>query len=299
MTAMSGPSSVARYFELEVEGQRAGFCKSVDGGAIKAEVVSQAIGGHAPRAKHIGVPQYEPFSVAVGMSMSKEFWKWIKDSWDRNVARKNGAIYSVNPNMDIIHEQSFHNALITETTLPACDASSKEPAYMNVKFMPEWSQHKAGGGKARSTFNVDQKLWLPSNFRFELGGLDCTRVNKIESFTVKQGTKRIEIGKGRNYQVEPTSLEFPNLSVTLSLATADAWFKWHEDFVVKGKNESDNEKIGSITLLSPKRDRELLTIGLKGVGISNIVVDKGDAGSDSIKRVKAELYVEEMEFEYK
>jgi hypothetical protein len=124
-------------------------------------------------------------------------------------------------------------------------------------------------------------------------------VNKVESFTVKQGVKRLEIGSQRLYQLEPTNLEYPNIVFTMSQSQADDFYKWHEDFVDKGNNTTDKEKHGQITMLNKSRGKDLLEIDLYGLGIFKMSNDKGDSGSDSIRRVKVECYCERMTFDYK
>jgi hypothetical protein len=272
--------------------------RSVDGGGVKADVVAQQVGGMAVRAKHIGLPQPEPISISVGMSMSKSFWTWLEKAWDGEIIRKTGAVQTCDRDLNVLHEQSFDGALVTETGFPALDGSSKDPGYITVKFLPETTRHKmTSGNKARGIFSKQQKLWSPQNFRLDIDGLDCTRVNKIEAFTIKQNTKRLECGPKREYELEPTSLEFPNLTVTTSMATAKTWIDWHKSFLIDGVNDVTKEKAGSITFLSPKGE-DLLTIELSGLGISNLAPDKGDASTDSIKRIKVELYCEEMNLKY-
>jgi hypothetical protein len=296
---MPAPRSyVARHFALNLDGHPCGFLRSAEGGGVKAEVVTQQIGGMNMRPKHIGIPQPEAFSVSVGMSMSKSFWNWVKDAWDGKVVPKNGSVQTCDRDLNVVHEQSFQQALVTETSFPALDGASKDPGYITVKFMPCTTRHKVvSSGKVRGDFSTTQKLWSPANFRLQIEGLDCTKVNKIEAFTIKQNVKRLEIGDGREYELEPTNLEFPNLTITTAMSSAKSWCEWHESFVMKGVNDVTKEKTGSITLLSPKGD-ELLTITLKGIGIFDLSVDKGDAGADSIKRMKAQLYIEEMDFKY-
>jgi hypothetical protein len=255
--------------------------------------------------KRIGLPSYDPFNIQVGMSMAKPLYQWIEKSWAGEVVRKTGAIVHADRNLAIRHEQHFDNALITETILPALDGSSKEPANLGIKFQAESLKNIIGKGDtvsqdlAKNVVGV-QKQWLPANFRFVVDGLDaaCKRVNKVDSFTVKQGAKRLEVGAERVYQLEPASLEFPNLSATFSIADADKWFQWHEDFVVKGNNNTEQEKTGHITYLTPSLE-EICRIDLYGVGIHNLTVEKSQAQSgDQIKRVKVELYVERMEFKW-
>jgi hypothetical protein len=294
-------SYVARHFAMTLDGyQNVGFLKSVEGGAIKSDIVAQQIGGQAIKVKQIGNPKVEPFSVQVGMGMSPAFYTWIKNSWAGQVERRTGALITMDRNLKVVHEQSFDNALITETAFPALDGSSKDPAYLTVKFQAETSRHKqmTGDKAPGAEYPSAQKMWSPANFRVELDGVDCGRVAKVDAFTIKQGVKLLETGPDRERQLEPVSLEYPNLTLTTSQRFADDFFAWHEDFVIKGNNSAAHEKTGSIILLSPNRTQTLLRINMSGVGIAGVTVDKGDSGSDAIRRVKIELYVEEMGLEY-
>jgi hypothetical protein len=98
------------------------------------------------------------------------------------------------------------------------------------------------------------------------------------------------------YQLEPTSLEYPNITATMALTVAKDWIDWHKDFVIDGNNGPDKEKTGAITMLSQNLQEDLLAVNLKQVGICNFSLEKADASApDSIGRVKVDLYCEEME----
>ena len=295
-------SYVAGNFFLNLDGQKTGFLKSVDGGAAVAEVIKEASGASYFEKKHIGNVKYEDITCQLGFSMSKGLYNWIQASWAMNYQRKNGEIVACDYKLDAKSSRQFFNALLTETTIPACDGASKEPAYMTIKFAPEYTRvvkasGKPGGDNASFGKN-EQKQWLPSNFRLELDGLDCTKVSKVDSFSIKQSTKEDEVGQDRDYFKEPGKLEFPNLKITLSQVTAQSWYDWHEDFVIKGNCSEDKEKAGRLVFLSPNRQTELAEIKFKNIGIFKLSDEKGEANNDAIKRVSAELYVEEMEFAY-
>jgi hypothetical protein len=293
-------SYVSRYFGLELEGLYAGFLRSAEGGNVKAELVAQAVGGMPVKAKHIGIPQIEAFNVSVGMAMSKSFWTWLEKAWKGEAERRHGTLQACNHKLDVMHENEFWDALVTETSFPALDGSSKDPFYMGIKFQAERVAQRIlqpGAKKVKGNFDMTQKKWVPSMFKLTMDGLDCTHVNKIDAFTIKQGTKKVETGPDRVYQLEPTNLEYPNLSITMSMSHAASWLTWHDDFVLKGNNTPDKEKSGHIVLMSSNR-QELMDITLKQCGIYNMVPDKSDAGSDAIRRVKVDIYVEEMEIKY-
>jgi hypothetical protein len=168
---------------------------------------------------------------------------------------------------------------------------------MTVKFQPETAEHKLfpSGDYSPPKTPVAQKMWLPCNFRFDVDGLQVTRVNKIESFTIKQNVKPVTCGPQWMYQIEPTSLEYPNLTAHLSLVSTGPWFDWHKDFVVDGNNGPDKEKTGAIVMLAQDLNQELLTVNLKQLGICGLAIEKTDSAQDTIQRVKVDLYCEEMD----
>jgi phage tail-like protein len=295
---MADRSYVSGNFFFQLDGVKTGFLKSVDGGAVTAEVITQASGPTYFPKKTIGTPKYEDFNLQLGFSMSKAVYDWIAASWSMNYQRKNGAIIACDYKMDAKSQSEFFNALITETGIPACDGSSKEPAYLTLKFAPEYTRVTKASGKASGEFGkYEQKLWLPQNFRLAIDGLDCTRVNKIDAWTVKQTAVTDDIGDARDYAKEPGKLEFPNLKISVAEVTSETWRAWHEDFVIKGNNGEDKEKGGTLEFLSPNRQDVLLTIKFFNIGIFKCTNDKAEANADTVKRVSAEVYFERAEIQ--
>jgi phage tail-like protein len=291
-------SYVSGSFFFNLDGVKTGFIKSIDGGAISADVITEAVGTSSFAKKHIGTPKYEDFALQIGFSMSKAVYDWIAASWQMNYQRKNGSIVAADFAHDAKAEREFFNALITETGIPACDAGSKDPSFLTVKFAPEFVRTKPASGKIQFETSKDaqQKLWLPQNFKLEIDGLDCTRVNKVDAFTVKQSVSTDSIGGARDYLKEPGALEFPNLKVTLPVSAGQTWFDWFSDFVVSGNNGEDNEKSGRLVFLSPNRQTELLEIKFFNLGIFKLTDDTWRSTDDQIARLTAELYCERMEF---
>lgn len=108
-------SYVSGNYSLTLDGVNCGFLKSVDGGAISAEVVSEAVGPDAIVHKHIGQPKYEEFEVQVGFSMGKPLYNWIQQSWTQKYIRMNGSIVAMDYKLTAQSERQFFNALITRT----------------------------------------------------------------------------------------------------------------------------------------------------------------------------------------
>lgn len=294
-------SYVSGNYILTMDGTNTGYLKSAAGGNIYAEVVNEAPGPDYFVRKHIGQPKYEDVALQVGFGMAKPVYDWISASWKQNYQRKNGSVVATDYTLQPVSERQFFNALLTEVTIPACDAASKEPAYLTLKLQPEYTRLIRGSAiktPAAAPAPAQQKLWLPANFRLEIAGLATAKVTKIDSFTVKQTVVQQAVGEVRDAQREPGKLEFPNLVITLPESEVQSWEAWFEDFVVKGNNEQTKEKSGTLAFLSADRQTVLATIRFFNMGIVSIVPDEAEANADQIRRVQVELYVERMEFVY-
>ncbi len=284
---------------MTLDGQNCGYVKSMEGGGISAEVINEPAGPSYFVKKHIGQPKCEEITVQVGFSMTKSLYEWIKQSWEMKSQRKDGSMILLDGNLQPQSERQFTQALITETTVPAMDISGKEPAYMTVKFAPEMIRVGKPGAKPTGEYGLnEQKIFLPSNFKFEIAGLDCSKVMRIESFTVKQTMVTDDIGQQRDYQKEPGKLEFPNLKITIPEAAAQGFVEWHNSFVIQGNNDESKEKGGKLTFLSPNRSTELAKIEFFNMGVFRIKPDTSEAGVDTPRRLTVEMYVERMTFDY-
>jgi hypothetical protein len=297
--AADGRSYVSGKFMFMMDGLKCGFVRNINGGDITADVIEEKAGPSQYVKKHIGVPKYSEFDMQIGFSMTKGTYDWIAASWNLNYQRKNGAIVACDHKGDARSQTEFFNALLTEVGIPACDGSSKEPAYLTMKFKPEYSRVTKASGKMAGEFGKsEQKLWLPQNFRLSIDGLDCTKVNKVDAFTVKQAIADDAIGDARDDMIEPGSLTVPSIKISMAESHCHSFVDWHENFVIKGNCDETQEKGGTLEFLSPNRQEVLLTIKFFNLGIFKLSTDKADAGGDAIKRKSAELYCERMEFAY-
>jgi len=288
-------SNAVENLMFTLDGVQCGFVKSVRGGDASAEVIEEQAGPTHYVKKHIGPPKYEEFAVQIDLDLARALYEWIAASWAMNYQRKDGSIVSADYALTSKSERQFFHALLTETTFPALDAASKDPAHLTIKFAPEYTKTTKASGKLTTPAKQAQKKWVASNFRLELDGLDCTKVSAIDSFTVKQAIATDDIGDARDYVKEPGKLEFPNLRVTMPEAAAATWQTWFDDFVINGNNDDAKEKSGAIVFLSPDRKAELARVNLFNVGIFALRRKAQEANVESVRRVTAELYCERME----
>ena len=292
-------------FAVEIDGNTpAGWVFKAEGGHAKAEVILEKVGNDHIAKKHIGGVSYEEISIACGSGMSRGIYDWIKKSFDHDYQRKTGSIITADFNANELSRLNFSGALISEIGFPALDAgNNKEPCKISLKLKPESTRYVAGGGAkitggAFSNDQAKQKQWLTSSFRLRIGGMDCTRVSKIEALTIKQKNVDNPCGEVRDAQCEPATLEIPNLVITLPEANAPEFFKWHQSFVIDGVNSDGEEHTGTLEFLTADKKDTLFTITFEHLGIFKISPDSNESGSEKVRNVKVEMYCENMKFDY-
>jgi hypothetical protein len=286
-------------FQLDDDRPEAGLLRSVSGGSVKGAIVEEGVGNDLHHIKHVGVIEIEPIKLELGMALSRPFLTWIEDSWSYKFSRRNGAIIHADFDYRERASQWFYNGLITETRFPTLDGSSKDPAYLEVTLLPEKMEIKQGDGKRiGGTVSASQKKWLASSFSLDIDGVDCSHVNKIDSFSVTQGTRQLYTGESRYPEIEPTKITFANLTLYMALDHAGDFIKWHREYVVDGQNENQAEKNGRLEFLGPDANEVLFAIDLQNLGICALSIDDSKAEKQDIKRCKVELYVESMKLDY-
>jgi len=292
-------------YGIELQHTMAGFVKEVSGGAATADVVAEKLGSDHLTKKHLGPLKYEEVSFKCGTGMSQGLYEWIQTGFNQtshNRGREDGAILFADMDNTEVSRLTWTAGLISEFGMPALDASSKDSAMMTLKFAPETTRKTWNPGP-KLLFPADaakQKKWLPSNFRIRIDGCEigCSKVNKIEALTIKQKITENSIGEQRDYQKEPTSVEVPNLTITLAESHADDFYRWHENFVIKGNNGEDQEKGGTLEYLTPNLQEVLFTLSFYHLGVFKVTPDKVEASAEPIRRLKVDMYCEDIKFDF-
>lgn len=274
------PTATAARFALELDGLACGFLRSVDGGSVRAEVVTEPPDGEHYLKKHLGPATPEPIELVFDLSVDKAVFEWIAAAWSGTQTPRSGRIAYADATLQTIKEFVFEQALITSVTFPKLDGASKEAAYFTVVVRAEAARLDKGSGRLKTTASK-AKHWLSSNFKVEIDGVDSKRVSRVDAFTVATGDSG-------------SPIDFPNLRITLAQTGAEAWETWHQRFVVEGKSEPQDEKTGRLVLLDPTL-QEIGSVALAGLGIYRLAPEKAEAGAESIARYVADLYCERME----
>ncbi len=303
MTSHARPST-AGHFELKIDQQvTTAYLKSVDGGHIKSAVMDEPVGHGHQRIKHSSVAEIEPISIELGLAGADDILTWIQGSWRQRFARHSGQITHADFDLRATLEHQFVDALITETVFPTLDGASKETGYIKIKIQPEnviTTRIEPGDQKISAVMGTKQKLWTASAFRFTIDSIpEFEQVNKLDSFTIKQGIKKLYTGIDRFPQIEPTKLEFPHLTGTLASYYCKALHDWHDKANKVGSADPSVQKHGSIEFLAPNLKDVLFRIELQEVGLFSLSTVASTANSSEIKRTKFELYVGRMDIDGK
>ncbi|MGH2721749.1 MAG: phage tail protein [Actinomycetota bacterium] len=299
--APAAPVQPGGFLLLQLEGEQPRAVMEADGGDAVGIVASEPSSTTPYARKHLDGVKYEDITITCGTGMSKAFYDWIAASFTTNDQRRSGSVVAADFNYKERSTRDFKEALITEVGMPALDAASKDAAKMTIKFSPESTRNTKGSGAVvRPPVSKAQKKWLPANFRLTIAGLEsaCAKVSKVEALTIKQSVASDPAGDQLDNRKEPGKIDFPNLKVTLPEAWAEPFFAWHGDFVVKGNSGDEKEKSGTLEYLTPDLSTALFTLSFKGLGIFKCAPEKAEAGSENIRRVKAEMYCEQITFKY-
>ncbi len=290
-------SHTAGRFSLDVDGYNVGFLKKFSGMAMEADIVANDLGPDNVQKKHVSNIKWTPGKATVGIGMGKGMYDWIQAAFDKGYLTKNGAFTSADFNYKAMSRLDFMNALITSVTVPKLDGASKDAAYFDVEFEAEqvrWS--KGGQEDIRGKIGPKQKAWLCSNFRVEIGGLPCSRVATVDSFTWKCSVSADQIGIFREPTKHPAKVTVPEIKLTISSADHDAWAQAAKKWFIDGHHLESDEMHGRIVFLDPNMSDELGEVELQNVGFKKFSDEDNEANSEKIKRFAVELYVEKMKF---
>jgi phage tail-like protein len=281
-----------------------GFLNSAEGGGLKADVVDYKQGRLVDVWRQVGRTKFEDISIRCGMGMSKTFYTWISDFFNRKITRKNGGIVLADFNYTQRARRSFIDALISEVQMPALDGASKEAAFLTVKLVPEGMTYETinGGAKIANPESMRQpnKVWHAANFRFSVDGFEDSfkRTMKIDAWSLKQQILEYPSGHRRTPIRVPGRLEYPP-TITVYIPTVDA------DAVVEQANKrlldyeapGQGGMTGVIELRTPDK-QVLCTIDLAGVDIVSAEPQKSESNAETIAMVKVSIQIESMRFTY-
>lgn len=285
-------SFVSLGYRIEIDGVGTATVNTVSGGYVTGEVVTAQSGADMMPQKHIGAARVVPVSVDVAPG---ELSTWITQSLNGNAQPVSGRIVEMDSNFSIVSERNFHDAVLTEVTFPALDASSKDAARITLTFQPQRVTVKKGdGSKTSGIGGKDTKRATLSAFRVTIPGVDCTGVTKVEAVTIKfklPETASAGTGAAQTTKAHAGSPSAGDLVLSVAAEKVAGFAEWVEDTLANLGAGQEKEKTVTVELLSPDMKSTLLTLEGSGVGIYALR-PPGGGGADQPKRAQAQMYVE-------
>jgi hypothetical protein len=279
-----------------------GILKSCTPGMYKTDVIEIPDATGHFKKKTIGNITPNPFQCEIGIhSAGKPLQTWFDDAINFKTSRSGGALLRADFDNKIKSEITFTEALPTEITTPACDATSKENGLIKFSFQTEDMQTKpASGDLEKGEVAAAQKQWNCANFRLTVDGMTegTKAVSKMDPLTFKLEITWDQVGHRRKYDLIPASMSFGNLKVTFSERDCANWLDWYEKFIIAGQTaEEVGEKTGMLEYLNPALDKSLLTVNFENMGLFSLTVAKDDKDSGkNVRSMVAEMYVERWKY---
>lgn len=280
---------------LILGGVDAGPITAFDKGGCYAELITTA--SSDPRAqpvKRLGRVRNESLQLALGLTNPAQVYEWIRLSWSGQAARKSGQLLVRDATRVSPLSREFANALVAETTIPSMDKEGRDAVWLSFKVRPEAIQFITGQMEPNVAPPVRKGSLVQGDFVFEITGMDCSGVTKVEEFSVTLETVESPDPEGARVELRPGRVVFPNIRLTVLEAGAQPFIDWHQAAVVRADNGSAQRKQGKFILLS-KAGGKRLVITLKNLGIVRVCPAK-QVGDSTKRRLEVELFVDSMDF---
>ena len=263
-----------------------------------AIVIDEPIGPTSTSVKHIvDSSTIEPISIEFGLSGADDMLQWIQASWNQEFSRRNGQITHADFDLqrDVrarVLRRADHRDDVPDARrhLEGRRATSRSRSSRSTVTT---QAALAADGAAGSIGGLKQKMWTAVGvpLHASTASTSCEYTNKIESFTIKQGIKKLYTGEDRFPQIEPTKIEFPNITGTIvAPATPTSCSSGTTTTVVRGRADTDGaeDRLDRV----PRRriaSRRCFAINLFEVGMTQLQIAAvdGERGADQAREVRA------------
>ena len=269
---------------------------AVSGGAEYADPVKEPDVGDGITHLRPGVPKVEDIVIQLPLdSVPPSLLSWINGMLAKNVTRKSGAIAYLDLNMAQRKRLEFTNALLTEVTLPACDAADKSAAILTLRLTPDRTQLVDGSGaKPLSLPLASKSRALDGNFLLSVEKLESAskRAMKISPISAKRPVVATTVGTMRDYAKSPSSLELSIVSIVLPEQDALPFYtSWFATSTLAGNSD---ERGVLIDWLGPDLTTKIATAAFGGAGILRYEPLPTATNGDTVAQVQIDLYVETL-----
>jgi hypothetical protein len=284
-------------FIVHVDGRAVASVSSFSGGGASASAVVDALAAAGYPKKRPGPVTYEDIDLSVGAALDPVLAAWVSDTVNKaQPIHKSGHITMVDATGKEHSRTTWSSGFLGRITFPRLDGASKDAALIQLGITPASTEFSmAGAGQADAGAAVTKtalKKAIVANFRIKIDGLDLSRVARIEPLSLEFKTASAPGKEALRREKAAGRIDVSNLVFSVDASRAEDIHKWHEDFIVKGRNGDENEKRGTLELLSPTLE-PILELRLGGIGV--LKVEPEESTGEAVRRLRVEAYVESLE----
>jgi hypothetical protein len=133
--------------------------------------------------KRPGPPRWGELQLRLALPAARPVVDWIVAAWRGEVRARNVAVTTVDAESNTLRRREFRDVLLAATTIPTLDAAARELDFLTLRLLPRAAQTMPASGTVTAPTPAVPRPWYG---RLELPGLDCTKVVRIDAFTVRQ-----------------------------------------------------------------------------------------------------------------
>jgi hypothetical protein len=280
---------IASKYALDLDGAKAGFQRSVEGGVSRAAVTAFQVDTGPYLSKHITAVVHEPFVIDCGVPPSLPLRTWIRDMARGVLGTRQGVIHYLNAEGRQTARAELGAADVSRVVFPECLAGSGQPGSLKVDISPTQTRIVRPGDNSTVTASPPGN-WIRGNFRLSLSrpsgtpAVDTSGVARITPLTLEAQATTDSTGK------KGVRLKVSDFFVYFSEPSGAAWRAWFQDFVINGNNGQAAERSAKLEYLSSDLRVVLWSVTLHNVGITAIGAD----ASSSVALGVAQLYAERV-----
>jgi hypothetical protein len=271
---------------LLIDGQACDRVLSWEGGDLRGTLLSQPSTTGGLATKTIGGATLAPLTLQIPLPLSPQLAALVSDLGSGRFIRHKLLLVDYNSTGVATGAFELSNAMLSGVTFPAFDASTA--ALDPVKLVFEAEQSSAVAVPGDTTLSLVSRG--VSTFRLSIGGVDASRVVRIEPIAINVSTSEDTIGQTRSYTKTPGTVEFSTIKTTIGITSAASWEAWWMDFVVKGNATESDEKNAVLELMDSSGAPLSLALNFTHVGILRLSRPSATAGAAT--KLDAEMYFE-------
>lgn len=157
--------------------------------------------------------------------------RWVVETAAKHHGRRNATLVVMGPHGAKPSVFEFYDAVLRHIQMPAFDRGAKPllKVSLEAERLKIGQTLPKGFPAVRST--AQPKRW--GSFKLRIDGLEreCAQAVRLGAFEIGQGIKKFYIGEDRFGVLEPTKIDWPNISFTVPKSAAKGLAAWSQSHI--------------------------------------------------------------------